>query len=321
MSGDLIIEITPDDPIVEVKDPKAEKVAKVEKVIEPSDDLKQQFDALQKTANADKAEAARLRTEASTLRQTVQQTTHELTKSQGERIASDEAAIQNAVAAEKAFLEGAKRDKKSAILENNVDAMADADERMALAAGRLVRLEEGLSDVETRKKEAPKVAPKPDDSFEGKISNAPPKIQAWLRAHPEYVDDTKQNNRANAAHSMALADGVAYGSDEYIEYCEKFLGLKEDEGEKPKPKENGTRKMPAAPVSRDGGVSTSGGNSTQVTLTPGEQRAAQDGSIVWTKDDPKIGAVKNSPIGLKEYARRKMIMQQEGRYDKSYTES
>jgi len=69
-------------------------------------------------------------------------------------------------------------------------------------------------------------------------------------------------------------------------------------------------RTPAAPISRgDGGDISSGGGPAVIKLTPGEARAATDGSIVWNS-----GPSKGEPIGVKEYARRKSIMMKQGHY-------
>ena len=68
----------------------------------------------------------------------------------------------------------------------------------------------------------------------------------------------------------------------------------------------------------NGGTAPAG---TEVRLTAGEARAATDGSVVWTYDDPKGKFKKNDPVGTQEYARRKLAMQKQGRYDRSFVES
>ncbi len=191
----------------------------------------------------------------------------------------------------------------------------------------MVRLEEGKADLEARKVEPPKEPQRtqepPADPFEAAIAQSAPKAQEWLRAHPEYVTNQKLSLKAAAAHNDALAEGLTANSDEYFDHCERFLGLKKDEGNgaaKPAPQPR-TRTMPAAPVSREGASMNGELTPSQVKLSPGEQRAAVDGSVTWSYSDPKTGAIKGEPVGLKEYARRKMIMQKEGHYDRSFTDN
>jgi hypothetical protein len=132
------------------------------------------------------------------------------------------------------------------------------------------------------------------------------------------VTDPVKNRKANIAHLKAVDEGIQPDTQEYFDYCETELGLKEA---KPNEKPTRTKAMAAAPVSREGGPITSGKLSpTQVTLTPGEQQRAMDGTLIWNISDAKTGAVKGEPIGLKEFARRKQIMEKEGRYDRSYTD-
>ena len=166
-----------------------------------------------------------------------------------------------------------------------------------------------------------------ESQFEHTISAASPRAQKWLREHPEYVTDQKLNQKANAAHLNAMAEGFIPDTDAYFDYCERALGMKTED---PKPSTNGAKPeakpaqvrdkpMVSAPVSRSGVLLDGSLSPSQVVLSAGEQKAATDGTIVWNQDNPKTGAKKGDPIGLKEYARRKSSMTKDGLYDPSFT--
>jgi hypothetical protein len=62
------------------------------------------------------------------------------------------------------------------------------------------------------------------------------------------------------------------------------------------------------------------GGGMTVKLTQREATAATDGTIVWNHDDKAGKFKRGDPIGHAEFARRKVQMQKEGHYDKSYSE-
>ena len=66
--------------------------------------------------------------------------------------------------------------------------------------------------------------------------------------------------------------------------------------------------MPAAPPSRDA-ASTPGVGKVSVQLKPNEVKSATDGTIVWNS-----GPNKGKPIGTQEMARRKAILERDGKY-------
>lgn len=66
--------------------------------------------------------------------------------------------------------------------------------------------------------------------------------------------------------------------------------------------------MPAAPPSRDPAASP-GASKVSVNLSPNEVKSATDGTIVWN-----TGPNKGKPIGTQEMARRKALLQRDGKY-------
>ena len=322
---DVTIDIPADDTavVVETAD-KDEKVVKVEQKDEGIEELKGQLKTFQERAEEEKR--ARERSDALARQRTEEAASARAEADKATTRASDneESAIDNAINAAKAEADAAERDYQAAFEAGDSKKLAETQRKISRAESRLVQFEGAKADLEARKLE-----PKPErqerkvetqgDPFESAIARASPRAQSWLREHKEYVTDPKLNKKAAAAHNMAEAEGYIPDSDAYFDFCEKFLGLKEEpKQEQVKPTRTRTA-MPAAPVSRDGSNPTNGNYANQVVLTPGEQRAAME-TIIWNYTDPKIGAVKGEPIGLKEYARRKSAMTKEGRYDRSMTD-
>jgi hypothetical protein len=272
---------------------------------------KAEREAIEARAKAATDEAAKKSAEAATAKA-------ELAKAHTELAEVNVSAVDSAIAAAKAELASLQRDQRVAYENSDFEKVASINAKMAEQGANLAVLNQGKQDLEirraeaeTRAKETP--ATSTADPFESAIAGAGPMAKQWLRAHPQYVTDDRMRHRASAADSLARAEGLTPETPEYFDFCERQLGLKTDPTPQPKPTPARTPSMPAAPVSRSD--TPTGGNltPTQVSLTPGEQRAALE-TIVWNYTDPKVGAVKGQPVGLKEYARRKMLMQKEGRY-------
>lgn len=329
---DLIIDIPADDGIAPVQvEPKPEPVV-VKTAPEPKTettedeavkDLKNQVETLRTGKAKAEADAQRERDRAAKVSQ-------DLVKARGDVVDTQANAIENAIAAAQAEGAAAVRDYQTAMETGDFAKAGEAQRKISRAEARAIRLEEAQADLEARKS-APQPEPEarrteaPADPFETAIASLSPRSQTWLRQHKEFVTDPKLNMKANAAHLDAMAEGYIPDSDAYFDFCEGRLGLKaEAEPEpqdEPKPKPRTRTAMPAAPVSRNGASPTHGNlGANQIMLTPGEQRAATDGTVVHNYDDPNGKFKKGEPVGLREYARRKAAMNKDGLYDRSYTE-
>jgi len=324
---DLVIDIPGDDVVTTQEPEKPPPKAEVRKEIDPGEqDLRQQLEALTASQKAEAEGRRRAEDDARREREAAQKAREDAEKARAEVIGSQAETIDSGIAEAQALADAAQRELTAAYEAGDFAKVGEAQRKIARAEARILRLEEGKADIEARRAEKPKPEAKPaepaGDPVERYISQFSPRSQAWLREHRDAVTDHKTNLRLIAAHNSALAEDHVPDSDAYFAFLEKHLGYTEAEpAAKSKPVTQRSRPMPAAPA-RDGmSISPSNGQlkSTQVVLTPGEQRAATDGTHVWNRTDPKIGAVKGQPIGMKEFARRKQAMTAEGRYDKSYT--
>lgn len=226
------------------------------------------------------------------------------------RVAQSElAAVDSSILAVEAERDSIKRELKDAMERGDVDAVVVAQERLAEAVSTLKELKDGKGHVQKVQSETP------SDPVESYISRFSPRSQEYLRQRKDLVTDASKNKKLIAAHYEAEAEGLTPDTDAYFDYIDQKLGYAgETETETPS-KTPSRRATPAAPVSRGGDLSSGGANSgpNVVKLSPGEARAATDGSIVWNS-----GPNKGEPIGVKEYARRKAMMMKSGAYENQY---
>jgi hypothetical protein len=205
-------------------------------------------------------------------------------------------------------------------------AAAKATSKGQIAAARLVRLDEAKADLETRKTEkrteAPQGPRQADDPVEQYLSQFTERSQRWLRDHKEWISDPKKHARLLSAHHAAVADDYIADTDEYFKQVETILGMNKTAETNGASKPQQRRSPPVAPVNASGGAgSVSGGN--EVRLSKREAEAATDGTLVWNYPDPtgQNRWKKGEPIGLQEAARRKLQMQKDGLYDRSFTDA
>ncbi len=242
--------------------------------------------------------------------------------------------IESGIAAANAEITAGEAAAIAAAEQGDWKRLAEENRRVARAEARVLRLEEGKSDLESQRpvpqRGEPPVAADPVEAF---IAGRASATQTWLRSHPEQaralamtmvgqatVEEQRRSARVNAAHNNAIADGLAPDTPEYFSHVEDFLGLNKPEPEaKPAPAKKAASLV--APVSSaDGGAVN--GNSSIVKLSQREATAAQDGTHPWNYDDPtgKNRWKKGDPIGIQEMARRKKKLMEAGQYDKTWLE-
>lgn len=239
---------------------------------------------------------------------------------------------------------------RTAYEAGDIAALTKAQRDMARAEAKILRLDESKADLEVRRVErADRIeAPQPGDRVERRqpqiadpvdnlIAHSTPQTAAWFRAHPEdarafalsvmghgTAADNRRKAKLDAAHSDALAEGIATDTPEYFSHVESFLGIKPTATRQ----SNGDARqattvrrraaVPVAPVHSSPGGTNGGG--PEVRLSQVEARAAQDGTHVWGQHDLAAGRIKDKsqigqPIGIQEFARRKHHMSKEGHYD------
>lgn len=231
--------------------------------------------------------------------------------------------ITTAISASEQDVEGAKQAIRAAKTTGDVDAEVEAQDRLAIARATLLRLDEAKKDIEARQRVPPKnVSSDPVEAFANTLSA---KSAAWVRSHPDYARSEKGLRKLTAADAIAQAEDLVPDTPEYFARVEEYLGIRK--GEKAEAPTEAAHVAPAKPKSAappvaPGGAVANGGSTKggSVQLTQREAAAATDGTHVWNWNDPSGKFKKGDPIGLQEMARRKMTMQRQGLYDKSYSE-
>jgi hypothetical protein len=314
-------------------------------------DLKSQLDALQGRVTAEEAarrEAERRAEQALRMARTAEDRANE---AQTRVIQSDADAITAGIEQAQSIIDGAEVALADALEKADYKAVAKANRTIAEQASRLTRLHEAQAEIEVNRAtiqrqpqggddgrgrrqepiEADQVrrppptgdsAADPVDQF---IASKSKPTADWLRAHRDWITDPAKANKLTEAHFNAVNAGYAVDTPQYFAHVETFIGLRQAEGNQPQ--QNGQRRMPTPPVAPSGshntpqGSGNGGGGPREVRLTPAEAKAATDGTHIWNYDDPKGQFKKGDPIGTREFARRKLIMTAQGRYDRSYVES
>lgn len=295
-------------------------------------DLQSQYDTLKADSERERTEKAaalqRANDEAAARQRAEQErdaTRSEVTESRLDTVEQGLTAAKNeADAAEAAYVDAQEKgDWKKA---------GEAQRRMARAEARVQTLEVAKADLEIAKAQPPvqrqqdqrtqEQTRRTADPVEEFINNRDPETQKWLRAHPDdarvlATDPTSRRAaKINAADQDAVAEGLTRGTTAYFTHVEKFLGMQQAQQQTKQPQRQRSQSAPVAPVQNGGGGMNGGG--TTVTLSAAEAKAATDGTLVWNYDDPSPQKRfrKGEPIGTQEFARRKLAMKQEGRYDR-----
>lgn len=166
-----------------------------------------------------------------------------------------------------------KAELRNSMASGDFDKAADIQEYMSINAAKLLQLENGRASLEQRLQEKPKMpAPPPVDVVEQAASSLSPRSAAWVRAHPECIQDPNMYRRMVNSHNIAVDDGYEPDSDEYFAFIEQRLGYRQREDNQnaqtmssaaaPTQKRSAP---PAAPSSRSAGSGNSGGNVVRLT--------------------------------------------------------
>ncbi len=199
-----------------------------------------------------------------------------------------------------------KRDYSAAMSAGNFDQAAEIQSIMSMNSAKLLQLENGKSALEQRLKNPPQMQPeKPSDPVEAVASQLSPRSAAWLRAHPECVNDKRLYMKMIGAHNIAVADGFSADTDEYFGEIERQLGYRKPQtnvqsNDYEEPTSAAAKPMlkrgppPAAPSSR--AASNGSGGRNTVTLNRDEREMA-------------------NIMGMtpEEYAKNKLALKKEGK--------
>ena len=169
-----------------------------------------------------------------------------------------------------------KQNLRDAVAMGDADAQADILMSIQKTQSDHEKLMYGKQQYEATVKAAPA------DPVEAMASNLTPRSAEWVRAHPEYARDQVLTRRMVRAHEDALDEGIRPDTDEYFDYVETRLKVRQAPVQQEaalseaSTSTSGRRAAapPAAPVSRSG--TGTGSRPNVVTLTRAEQEAARD---------------------------------------------
>jgi hypothetical protein len=299
---------------------------------DPTEELKTQYEALQREQETRRTELEAARTREEQARRQAEAARRDATQSQAQMIDAQLEGVTSALAGAESDGSGAEMEYAAAMERADYIAAAKAQRKMAAAEARINQLGQQKDYLDQLKK-TPQQQRQPQasggDDVDQWIESLSGPSRDWARNHRDWIADPAKKRKVEAAHLHALGEELVPNSPEYFDHVERRLGLKKgpernpDTGQftsdKPAPKRAGA--PPSAPVNA-GGNGTSAISGNTVTLTQGEARAAQDGTIVWNVDDPtgQKRWRKGDPIGVQEFARRKQALTRQGAYDKTYTE-
>lgn len=271
-------EQTEDNPLA-TEEPDALQAAEVEEpeVIEDASiKLQEQIAALKKSEEIQKNRAERFRQDAEKAQQQVKERVSEVANVRKEAVQSQLDAVSTALGAAQSESESAKRDIKTAINNGDVDAQAEAYERLATARANISKLEDGKFELEARIKNPPEV-----EKTEPQGAGLPQRVQRWLGKHPEYVTDPRKNDKIRSLHWEVIDEGHDFDSDGYLESMETKLGMREaeieDEPVVTQPRQSQQRtSIVSAPVSREApSTATTSRNNGEIRLTVAQREAAK----------------------------------------------
>lgn len=187
---------------------------------------------------------------------------------------------------------------------------AKVQRAMSDNSAELQTLKNGKVQMEKAPKPQPRAAV---DKVEEFASRCTPRSATWVRAHPEFVRDSKKNAQMIAAHQLAISMDYAADSDDYFRSIEETLRITPRPEAKPAnghdaevvidPME-GTAATPvtarrapaAAPVTRSGGAA----RTQNMKLTPEQVEIAR-------------ASFPDSKTPLEDYARELIELRKEKR--------
>lgn len=249
------------------------------------------------------------------------------------RVASDEAAINNGIAAAEASLSNLEADYAAALEDDNFQEAAKIQRKMTEAATGLDKFKDRKSKLETWKKTETERISNQQQRQDGQpthdqlLQQYTPKTQAWINKYAD-IDLSQPNSplvkKAHAAHYAAVAEDLVPDTQAYFDYMDKAMGGAGGNGShlsqasqitdggvevdlnqsSPSPQDRETQQQPAPqPVSRSSArVEGNGGSKDRVVLSAREQEVARFSRPDLPPED-----------AYREYAVAKRALQEEGR--------
>jgi hypothetical protein len=207
--------------------------------------------------------------------------------------------VTNAIDTLKRDNEYLKAAYKESMSVGDYDRAAEIQEVMSGNSAKLLQLENGKNVMESKPRQPPQFEADPVERMASSLS---PRSAKWIRNNPQFATDPRLTQKMVAAHNLAMADGYKADSDDYFEFVEDILKVRnkkdnyEDESALSEASMGKSRRSApvAAPVSRSG--QAPGTRPNVVRLTSDEREIARFNKMT-----------------DQEYARYKMQLQKEGK--------
>lgn len=193
-----------------------------------------------------------------------------------------------------------KDNYKRALASGNYEQAAEIQEQMSTNATKLMRLEDGKSELERRPKPEIREMPRSIDPVDDFVSRLSPASAQWVKAHPECVTNPGLNEMMIAAHTIAMRKSIPVDSPEYFRYIEDTLGYSQSipkESSEPTQAVSGGRQAAPSPAPVSRAASTSGTSRPNVVRLNEAEREIAD----------MLG------MDYKDYAKNKIELQKAGR--------
>lgn len=172
----------------------------------PEDVIKE----LQQKLEEEQAETRAARERATSLEKERREAGAQVQTAEGNAFRAQEEAIDNALATKAQEIAAARIALRKAYEDGDVDAIADAQEKIASFTYERKRAEDAKTYTANQKKAWEERSKAPQQQ------QLPPSVQKWIEDHPRYNTDRKYNAVVVAAAQEALESGVAFGSPIFI---------------------------------------------------------------------------------------------------------
>ena len=250
----------------------------------PSAALQKQIDALRKSEEIQRARADQAERDQRQALQRVNEQTSEVSKFRKEAYQAQYDSVTGALTSAQSEAESAKRDIKNAIINADVDAQTDAYERLAIARSNISRLEDGKYELEARLKAQPEKIESVTQQDQQQ-DTTPDSVKEWISRHPDYMQNTRKNDKLRNAHWDSVEAGNTYGTQDYIDFIDTRLGFKQaakDDNEevvqRPVAQQQRTS-IVSAPVSREVPSTFIQSRDSKIDLSPAQREAAKISGI------------------------------------------
>ena len=190
-----------------------------------------------------------------------------------------------------------KANYAQALRAGEFERAASINDEINEAATQLQQLTNGLEAMKAKPKVQP-LPPQSADPVEAFAARLTPRSADWVRAHPEFVKDSRLNRKMIAAHELAVADGHAPDTDGYFSAIEQTLNVAHRDQQQEDASSSAAKvvsRRDAAPAAAP--VSRGGSNRTNVVRLTAAEREMADMMNMKHED----------------YAKNKMALQKEGK--------